>query len=83
LFSRFSLVTGETGSSVLHLGLDETAPPRGPQHWRAQLKSYMVPGLGEIRFHVAAVARGPARENYEKALREVAGEHEVIVEECE
>jgi hypothetical protein len=81
LFGRFAILAGGPGSFALHLGFDGTAAPQRTQHWRAILKSYMAPGLSEIRLHAAASARGPARDSYESALRDVAGEREVIVDE--
>ena len=81
LFARFAILSGPPASFTLHLGFDGTAAPRRTQHWRALLKSYMAPGIREIRLHASSGARGPARESYEEALRGVAGEREVVIEE--
>jgi hypothetical protein len=81
LFARFAILAGPPDAFALQLGFDGTSPPHGSQHWKAVLKSYMVPGLREIHLHAASRARGPARESYEQALREVAGEREVVIDE--
>ncbi len=81
LFARFAILAGGPGSLALHLGFDGTSPPQRTQHWRAVLKSYMAPGLSEIRLHAASSARGSPRDSYEQALRDVAGEREVVIDE--
>jgi GNAT acetyltransferase-like protein len=80
-FARFAILAGAPGSFSLHLGFDGTSPPRRTQQWRAVLKSYMAPGLSEVRLHVASSARGAARDSFERALRDAAGEREVVIDE--
>jgi hypothetical protein len=81
LFARFALITGAPGAFTLHLGYDGASAMLRTQQWRGLLKAYMAPGIKDIHLHVSKGARAAGFVDYEKALREVAGEKEVVVEE--
>jgi hypothetical protein len=76
-FSRFSILAGAPDAFELHLGYEGGHDGGDVQKWRGQLKNYMLPGLQKVRLHLAAAARGGG---FERALREVVGDREVVVD---